>query len=88
MDRLSAKKRREKKMSERAPEDRVLRPLPPSARAQAAALRSAFPGYIVNVITGPGDKPRYEVVNRNGGDPYCLMSSDAREIWRELRSPG
>ena len=60
-------------------------PPPPSARIQAAALRSAFPGYIVNVITGRGEEPRYEVVNRNGGDPYCLISPDAREIWRELR---
>jgi hypothetical protein len=73
-------------MSERALEDRVQPPPPPSARVQAAALRSAFPGYIVNVIAGRDEEPRYEVVNRNGGDPYCLISSDAREIWRELRN--
>jgi hypothetical protein len=57
----------------------------PSAQAQAAALRAAFPGYLINVITRHGDKPRFEAVCRDGGDPYCLISSDAGEIWRELR---
>jgi hypothetical protein len=58
----------------------------PAARIQAAALRSAFPGYIVNVIVpAHGEKPRFELVSRDGGNPYCLISSDAREIWRELR---
>lgn len=56
-----------------------------SALAQAAALRVAFPGYVVNVLLNRRDKPRFEVVSREGGDPYCLMSSDAQEIWRELR---
>lgn len=36
----------------------------PSAHVQAAALRAAFPGYVVNVVTGWGDKPRFEVVAR------------------------
>jgi hypothetical protein len=57
----------------------------PSAHAQAAALRAAFPGYIVNVITRWGEKPRFEAVSRDGSNPYALISSDAREIWRELR---
>jgi hypothetical protein len=61
-------------------------PPPAPARVQAAALRSAFPGYIVNVIKSPGGKPRYEAVSRDGGTPYCLISTDAREIWRELRN--
>jgi hypothetical protein len=62
-------------------------PIPPSpsAHVQAAALRAAFPGYIVNVITRWGDQPRFEAVSRDGGSPYCLISADAREIWRELR---
>jgi hypothetical protein len=61
-------------------------PQPPAARVRAAALRSAFPGYIVNVIVpAHGEKPRFELVSRDGGNPYCLISSDAREIWRELR---
>jgi hypothetical protein len=61
-------------------------PPPPSTRVQAAALQAAFPGYIVNVIVmAHGEKPRYELVSRNGQNPYCLISSDAREIWQELR---
>jgi hypothetical protein len=57
-----------------------------SARVQAAALRAAFPGYMVNVLWNQGEKPRYELVSKTGGDPYCLISSDAREIWRELKA--
>ena len=62
-------------------------PVPPNASAhvQAAALRAAFPGYIVNVITRWNEKPRFELVSRDGSNPYCLISADAREIWRELR---
>lgn len=59
--------------------------IPTSARVQATALRAAFPDYAINVLWSKGDKPRYEAVSRDGGDPYCLISSDAREIWRELR---
>ncbi len=57
-----------------------------SALVEADALRAAFPGYVVNVITRWGEKPRFEVVSRDGGSPYALISSDAQEIWRELRS--
>jgi hypothetical protein len=57
----------------------------PTANVQAAALSAAFPGYFVNVIKHPGDKPRFEVVARDAGtSPYALISTDAREIWREL----
>jgi hypothetical protein len=59
---------------------------PPEVAVQAAALRAAFPDYTVNVIQNRGDKPRIEVVSRNGRSPYCLISTDAREIWRELRN--
>jgi hypothetical protein len=58
----------------------------PTALVQAAALRTAFPGYTVNVIMRRGDQPRFEVVSRDGGSPYCLISTDAREIWHELRN--
>jgi hypothetical protein len=58
----------------------------PNAALQAAALRAAFPSYVVNVIISRGGRPRFEVVSRDGGNPYCLISSDAREIWRELRN--
>lgn len=60
-----------------------LRPVA-AAQVQAAALRAAFPGYAVNVSAGRGEKPWFEVVSRNGGDPYCLISDDAREIWHVL----
>ena len=61
-------------------------PLRPTVQVQADALRAAFPSYVINVIVlSRGELPRFEVVNRHGGNPYCLISSDAREIWRELR---
>jgi hypothetical protein len=54
-------------------------PPPPPARVQAAALRAAFPGYIVNVIVmAHGEKPRFELVSRDGGNPYCLMCATMR----------
>ncbi len=57
----------------------------PAALVQAAALRAAFPRYAINVIMNRGDKPRFEAVSRDGGNPYCLITTDAREIWHELR---
>jgi hypothetical protein len=58
----------------------------PTARVQAAALQAAFPAYVVNVIGRQGEQPRFEVVRRDSGAGlYCLISPDAREIWRELR---
>ncbi len=51
---------------------------------ELATLRAAFPGYVFNVIRGDGE-PRYEAVSREGANPYCLISSDACEIWRELK---
>ena len=62
-------------------------PVPPApARVHAAALRAAFPSYAVNVLRQRGERPRFELVSRDGGSPYCLISEDPREIWRELRS--
>jgi hypothetical protein len=55
------------------------------AHVQAAALRTEFPQYVVSVLSRRGDRPRFEVVSRDGGSPYCLISTDALEIWRELR---
>jgi hypothetical protein len=63
-----------------------LQPPPaPETRAQLEALRQAFPDYAVGLIR-KGDRTRFEAVSRNGGNPYCLISDDAREIWRELRN--
>jgi hypothetical protein len=58
---------------------------PPSSRiVQLTALRAAFPGYTFNVIV-TGDLPRIEAVAKDLTSPvYCLISADAREIWREL----
>ena len=58
----------------------------PAVAVQAAALRTAFPRYTVIVIKCRGEKPRYEVVSKDGGNPYCLISEDAKEIWRELKA--
>ena len=62
-------------------------PIPPapSAHVQAAALSAEFPGYVVTVLPRRNAKPRFEAVSRDGGSPYCLISDDAGEIWRELR---
>lgn len=60
-------------------------PIPPGARMQLAALRAAFPGYTFNLLYGDRT-PRYEALSKTGGDPYCLISTDAREIWRELKA--
>lgn len=59
-------------------------PPPPSRIVQLTALRAAFPGYTFNVIV-TGDLPRIEAVAKDLTSPvYCLISADAREIWREL----
>jgi hypothetical protein len=59
----------------------------PGARVQAEALRAAFgTRYIINVLKCRGEKPLFEAVSRNGGNPYCVISDDAREIWRELQA--
>ena len=65
-------------------------PIPPSSAAhvQVSALRTAFPGYTFNLLRHWGEKPRIEALSRDGGSPYCLISDDAREIWRELRGKG
>jgi hypothetical protein len=60
-------------------------PPSPSAYVQAAAPSAAFPSYTVSVIPRRGERPRFEAVRKDGGSPYCLISDDAREIWRELR---
>ena len=39
-------------------------PPSPSAHVQAAALRTAFPGYVVSVLARRGERPRFEVVRR------------------------
>jgi hypothetical protein len=60
-------------------------PPAPTAHVQVTAPRTAFPGYTFNLLRHRGGRPRFEAVSRDGGDPYCLISDDAGEIWRELR---
>ena len=55
-----------------------------SPRTQAAAIQEAFPSYAVTVSVRQGDRPRFEVITRNDGNPWCLISDHADEIWREL----
>jgi hypothetical protein len=52
------------------------------------ALRTAFPDYTFNLIRHRDEQPRFEALSRDGGDPYCLISADATEIWRALRAGG
>ena len=53
---------------------------------QADALQRAFPGWTICVQNWESGRARIEAVNRNGGDPYALISSDPAELWRELRA--
>ena len=50
----------------------------------AEALRRAFPGWFIAVQPWTGDRARIEAVNPDGGDPYCLISTDPAELWCEL----
>jgi hypothetical protein len=50
----------------------------------AAELRRAFPGYEVIVRYDHGT-PRFQLRSRDLASPYCLISPDAQEIWRELK---
>jgi hypothetical protein len=52
--------------------------------AIAATLRKEFPGYAVTVRRDNGP-PRYQLISRDGGNPVCLISPDAQEIWDELK---
>jgi hypothetical protein len=63
--------------------DRYTPPPPPDARVQTEALRAAFPAYHFAVVVH-GDRTRFEAVSRDGGSLWCLISTDPREIWREL----
>jgi hypothetical protein len=54
--------------------------IPPAV--QAAALRKAFPSYSVFVST-KGAVPRFELVAKDDGNPWCLISANAHEIWNE-----
>jgi hypothetical protein len=58
-----------------------------SPAGQLPGIRDLLP------VTGHGERLDPQVhpgngsrgVRKDGGSPYCLISDDAREIWRELR---
>jgi hypothetical protein len=52
---------------------------------QAQALQAAFPRYRVNTIIKSG-RVLFEAVSMDCGNPYCLISSDAKELWHELKA--
>ena len=58
----------------------------PGDKVQAEALRVAFPRYRINIIS-KGSQVYFEAVSKNAGDRlYCVISSDAKEVWRELKA--
>lgn len=62
-------------------------PSPPSERIQVEALRAAFGNrYVFNVIRFDNQPARFEAVSRDGGNPYCVISTDAKEIWAALKA--
>ncbi len=60
-------------------------PVPPGMPAELAALRAALPGYDV-IITSHSPGYRYEAIRRrdDGPGPWCLISADPEDLWREL----
>ncbi len=58
--------------------------VPPGALTELAALRAALPGYDVT-ITSHSRTHRFEATRRDDGPgPWCLISSDPADLWREL----
>jgi hypothetical protein len=52
----------------------------------AGSARPFGKHYAINVLKCRGEKPLFEAVSRDGGNPYWLISADAREIWAELKT--
>ncbi len=58
--------------------------LPPGALAEVEALRAALPGYDV-IVTSHSPTCRFEATRREPGPgPWCVISSDPADLWREL----
>jgi hypothetical protein len=61
-------------------------PPPAEDRVQADALRVAFPKYRVSTII-KGGKVHFEAVAKDAGNPlYCVISTDAKDVWRALKA--
>jgi hypothetical protein len=60
--------------------------LTPGVLAELAQLRAALPGYDV-ILTCHGATYRFEATsrpNRTGPGPWCVISTDPADLWREL----
>ena len=59
--------------------------VPPGTLTELAALRAALPRYDV-IVTSHSPRYRFEAIRRDDGPgPWCLISSDPADLWRELR---
>jgi hypothetical protein len=62
------------------------RAAPPWMRAELDRLRAAFPEFSFGICPG-WRGPMFEAWRETGtGDMYAVITSDARELWRELES--
>jgi hypothetical protein len=60
--------------------------LTPGMLAELAQLRAALPGYDV-VVTCHSATCRFEATSRpgrTGPGPWCVISTDSADLWREL----
>jgi hypothetical protein len=66
----------------------IHRPAPtPAMLAQLDQLRAALPGYEVTLTSHSGSY-RYEAIRRTDDPgPWCLISTDPADLWRELPAP-
>jgi hypothetical protein len=55
-----------------------------SPEAVAAALHKEFPNYSVIVRRDRG-QPRFQLMSKDGSNPWCVISPDAQEIRNELK---
>jgi hypothetical protein len=62
------------------------RATPPWMRAELVRLRAAFPEFSFGICPG-WRGPMFEAWRETGtGDLYAVITSDARELWRELQA--
>ena len=59
--------------------------VPPGILAELTALRAALPSYDV-IVTSHSPGYRFEAIRRRTDDPgpWCVISSDPADLWREL----
>jgi hypothetical protein len=60
--------------------------LTPGMLAELAQLRAALPGYDV-IVTSHSPAYRFEATSRpgrTGPGPWCVISTDPGDLWREL----